>query len=266
MPVLVEAARARRGTGMLSGSAARAGTMLLRSFLGERDRWVLWLPVALGCGVAGYFGLSVEPPLWSGVAAFVLAVGVAATVRRNAAALLFAIVAATVALGFTAASLRTASVAEPVLARKLGPVMVAGRIVHVDVLPNARRVVLDQVSFAGGAPRPAPSRIRIRLRGQNEELRAGRRLQVRAVLLPPPGPAAPGAFDFQRYLFYRGIGAVGYAIAAPLVLSDGGAGGQPGFAISALRQSIAARVMAALPGATGAVAAALMTGKGSAEI
>ena len=30
----------------------------------ERDRWRYWLPVALGVGVAAYFGMTVEPPPW----------------------------------------------------------------------------------------------------------------------------------------------------------------------------------------------------------
>ena len=28
----------------------------------ERERWALWLPVGLGIGVIGYFGLTAEPP------------------------------------------------------------------------------------------------------------------------------------------------------------------------------------------------------------
>ena len=34
----------------------------------ERDRWILWLPVALGIGVLFYFALPVEPSFWTGAA------------------------------------------------------------------------------------------------------------------------------------------------------------------------------------------------------
>ncbi|MEI6201971.1 MAG: hypothetical protein WCP68_08480, partial [Enhydrobacter sp.] len=34
----------------------------------ERGRWMLWLPAALGLGIAIYFELPVEPPLWLGAA------------------------------------------------------------------------------------------------------------------------------------------------------------------------------------------------------
>ena len=34
--------------------------------LPERERWLLWAPVCVSLGVAGYFLLAVEPPLWLG--------------------------------------------------------------------------------------------------------------------------------------------------------------------------------------------------------
>ena len=36
----------------------------LATFLAERERWPLWLPVAMGIGVGIYFDLPSEPPLW----------------------------------------------------------------------------------------------------------------------------------------------------------------------------------------------------------
>jgi competence protein ComEC len=33
----------------------------------ERVRFFLWSPVALGTGIAGYFALPSEPPLWLAV-------------------------------------------------------------------------------------------------------------------------------------------------------------------------------------------------------
>jgi competence protein ComEC len=39
-----------------------AGAVFLR-LADERDRWPLWLPVALGVGAGSYFALPVEPPL-----------------------------------------------------------------------------------------------------------------------------------------------------------------------------------------------------------
>lgn len=44
-------------------SRAREGVVaaLAAILVAERERWVLWLPVALGAGIAFYFGLAREP-------------------------------------------------------------------------------------------------------------------------------------------------------------------------------------------------------------
>jgi competence protein ComEC len=105
-------------------------------------------------------------------------------------------------------------------------------------------------------------------------VQAGDRVRLRAVLQPPPGPAAPGAFDFARQAYFQRIGAVGYAV-SKLTPVDGGTA-QPAAstawslgaviaswqtAWSRWRQVVARRVLAALPGAEGGIAAALMTGE-----
>lgn len=40
----------------------------------------------------------------------------------------------------------------------------------------------------------------------------GTRISLRAVLMPPAGPAAPGAYDFARAARFKEICAVGYAV------------------------------------------------------
>ena len=46
---------------------------LADNLLAERERWLLWLPVGLGTGIAGYFALPVEPPVWPGALGLLLA-------------------------------------------------------------------------------------------------------------------------------------------------------------------------------------------------
>src|SRR5206468_7754479 len=80
---------------------------------------------------------------------------------------------------------------------------------------------------------------------------------------PISAPLAPGAFDFQRDVFFKRIGAVGYAIEAPQALSAQSADSWPRSLpcrLSALRLTIAERIRAVLPGDTGAIAVALITG------
>src|SRR4051812_38145789 len=81
----------------------------------ERQNWPGWLAVMLGLGIAGYFALPVEPPLWLGAAAIV-ALGLAMIPLRRRT-FVAAIICAVIALsaGFAAAQWRTVLVAAPQL-------------------------------------------------------------------------------------------------------------------------------------------------------
>ena len=47
-----------------AGAGLRAGLNPLRAIAGQRERWILWLPPALGLGIALYFALPEEPARW----------------------------------------------------------------------------------------------------------------------------------------------------------------------------------------------------------
>lgn len=238
--------------------AARiAGDLRLR-LAEERARWVLWAPVAVGLGVVLYFSLPAEPPWW---VAFVAAVPIAALAppaRHGTAPRIGLAAVALVVAGFGAAQWRTHSVAAPVIADRTGVVEVEGRIVHVDLREGAPRVTLDRLRIERIPPEATPERVRLRVAAG--DWRPGQALRLRAVILPPPGPAAPGAFDFQRMAWFDRLGGVGFAVGPPELCCPDIA--EPdGAWLARLRQGIAQRVLDALPGPEGAVAAALMTGE-----
>ncbi|MDX9861041.1 MAG: ComEC/Rec2 family competence protein [Rhodospirillales bacterium] len=241
--------------GGLAGVAAR----LAAALAAERERWVLWLPVAVGLGIAAYFTLPVEPPWWPAVGVLVvIAVALVAAPSRSALRLLTVGVAA-VACGFVAAQVRTLVVEAPVLEKRIGPLTVEGRIVEVETLGRGRRILLDDLDIAGLVAEDRPRRARIRV-ADEPSLAPGNRIRIRAVLAPPPAPALPGAFDFQRQSYFRGLGAVGFAMGRPQVVAAD-AEGSVGLALAALRQRIGGRIAAGLEGASGAMARALMTGE-----
>ncbi|WP_170294764.1 ComEC/Rec2 family competence protein [Roseospira navarrensis] len=230
----------------------------------ERVRWPLWLPVAVGLGVALYFASPEEPPRWTG-AAMAAGVLVLIAVARRAAwitALLLALGAATV--GFVAAQERAHTVAAPVLAERIGPIAVSGRVIEVEARANGgHRVTLDRVALAGWSRDGTPARVRVTATRGDAPV-PGAWVSVRAILSPPPRPAAPGAFQFPRRAWFERLGAVGFSVGAwaavgtpvpPPSLTD---------RLSALaqqaRQTVAARFRDGLPGETGALAAALATG------
>src|SRR5205085_8273548 len=113
---------------------------------------------------------------------------------------------------------------------------------------EGRRVVLEAVRLKGaGAPVPEmmPARLRVSLSKGAPRIAVGDRVLVLANLSPPSGPAAPGAFDFQRVAWYQQLGAVGYALAPAAVIERGRPSGPVRF-IDGLRADITERIMKAL--------------------
>ena len=173
---------------------AGARTWILDQLDAERSRWMLWLPVAMGLGIAVYFELPSEPALWLGplVAAGALVLSFLAPSGSLARALAIGLLAAAIGLGLVA--WRTASLAAPTLSRPLFSINVEGRIADIQRLPESVRVVLEAVRLKGnGVPPPemTPVRVRVSLSKGAPPIHVGDRLLVLANLSPPAAP--PGA-------------------------------------------------------------------------
>ena len=171
---------------------------LRAAFADEGERWILWLPVFFGAGIGIYFALPSEPPPWLGGLAFAGALAVGAMGRRWPALVLIMAALGTAAAGFTIVQWRTAAVAAPMLTERLGPVRLSGRVAAVETRPAGARVTLERPRISRLPPAETPDRVRVRLAGRQPELAPGDWVTLRAIVAPPPAPAAPGAFDFQR--------------------------------------------------------------------
>ncbi|HMK68617.1 MAG TPA: ComEC/Rec2 family competence protein, partial [Stellaceae bacterium] len=233
---------------------------LRRALEAERDRWFLWLPVFLGIGIGVYFSLTVEPPLWIGLVAVpATALGVAAA-YWSGRGLVVAIAVAAVAMGFAAAQIETLWVAAPVLSKAIPHATVEGKVVEVEPVAAGRRILIEPHRIGRLDPAALPARIRITLRHGESAPAPGAEVSLTAALYPPPGPAMPGAYDFQRRAYFDRLGAVGYAIGRVSVLPGNGEGGWQIW-VAAVRARITERILAALPGRDGAIAAAIITGE-----
>jgi competence protein ComEC len=236
-------------------------------FWAERDRWILWLPVGIGSGIGCYFALPCEPLRWVGPLVLLVCLLVGGFFRHDRPSISAgAVVLGVLALGFTLAVERSRMVAEPVLAQPTKTISVEGRIAEVEPLEQGvHRLLLDRLRLPE-AVGPL-SKLRVRLKDGMGDWRPGQRIVVRAVLMPPPSPAAPGAYDFSRQAWFQGIGAVGYAVGSPRLLSDrdgDGAGERIRLFIANLRHDLTERIVTAVEeGGMGAgvgwVAAALIT-------
>ena len=238
---------------------------LVRQLEAEQERWFLWLPVMFGGGIALYFLLPVEPWTAAAMLPVVAALAVHLTVARGAIATLMTGALLATALGIAAAKLRTEVVRAPALARQVGPVDVYGFVELVE--PRAskgQRLTIRVTALEKHEPHEWPYRVRVRTMTETVALEPGNAVRLKATLSPPPGPALPGDYDFARAAWFQGLGAVGYATAAPELVTSAAEpplGLRVTAAVARLRQAIGRRVVEALPGQTGAIANALITGE-----
>lgn len=230
----------------------------------ERGRWSPWLAVAFGGGVAAYFALPAEPPLWVGLASTLgLAAAAAWTWRRGWTVAVVLLALAVLSAGLAVAQGRAWSVAGPVIDRALGPVTVSGRVVAAEPQGRAWRLTLADLEVERLSAARTPSRVRLRVQGLEAPPPHGSRISLRARLLPPPAPAVPGGYDFGRQAWFAQIGAVGFAVSRPemLALPPPGPGQRLAAGLEDLRQTVAHRLRDGIGGAAGGVAAALVTGQ-----
>ena len=223
------------------------------------------LVVLFAVGIALYFQLPQEP--WPPAPILLAAVAVIVTaIRRRAGhpARLAASVAA-VALGVAVASVETRRVAAPRLDHER-TVTVEGRVVELDATAKGGlRLTVDVVRMEGRGLTPAttPTRISATLTVAGSRPGVGDGIRFKARLKPPEGPVMPGGYDFARRAWFEGRGAGGYILGrtTPVDLGPADRATEVIQGIATLRHTIADRVRAALPGATGTIAAALMVGE-----
>ncbi len=224
----------------------------------ERGRFVPWLSVCMGAGVVAYFDLQAEPNAWAGAAAVLSALLVCVIGWRAPVVRAVALAGLAAALGFLSGQVGTwrALPIEPLPTRAT---ILTGMVRGVDLLPDGRRVTLSDVRLEPDAP-PLARLVRVRLhRLDMGAMAAGDRVRVRALVRPPSSPAFPGAWDLQRDAFFSGLGGSGYALNPSEVLERASPRGGAA-TLQGVRDWIAGRAMAGLPGPAGAAAATLLTG------
>jgi len=160
-----------------------------------------------------------------------------------------------VAAGFSAASLRSAGLATPLLDKNLAPRLITGRVGDVRHYRDGKlNIIVEKPQISRG---PALEKIRIKVNKYDQLPRPGDRIRLRAGLMPPPPPSMPGDFDYARQLWFQGIGAVGFAIGSPEIIEK--AQGLRGLS-TRQRIRIADSIRTTIGSDAGGLAAALVTG------
>lgn len=222
----------------------------------EAERVPLWLPVFMGVGVLAYYTPRFEPPFWAGGAVAVLALAVSWFVPRGRPLSVPLFMAA---IGFASAQCATARAPPLETDLPTHATMVSGTVRAVEYLPDGRRVTFDSVRLDKADP-PLRRTVRVRLRKTDRgPIATGDSAQIRALVRPPAPPSYPGGWDLQRDAFYAGLGGSGYAL-GPVERLTAATPSGPARWVQGLRETIAARIVAVVPGAAGAVCVTLLTG------
>ncbi len=216
--------------------------------------------MALGCGIAIYFALPREPSLPAIAIAAAVSAWLTFAARNHAARFRVLLVATAVLAGLTAITTRTALVQSPTITREV-TTTVTGWVAWVEEgRRSGLRLWVRVVDIDDD--RIVPQVIRVTVAADDFEARVGDHLRALVRLLPPSGPLFPGGFDFAQRAYFAGYDAVGFSLGRPELLEAG----DPPLDLRLLkplgdiRETIRQRVEAALPGDTGEIAAALITG------
>ena len=218
----------------------------------ERERIGLWLPVALGAGIAAWFALPSQS-YWIGLLLLLggflfggLLLGWQRRVGRT-----IVVACGVIAAGLLLVWGRALWVAAPVLA---APVVTEFYAVVERVEPLPAKGQLRILARPQGRA-DLPPRVRLTLRiEQAADLVDGETIGVRARLMPPPTASLPGGYDFAQRAWFDGIGAVG-TVLGPVSRARGS-----GTATPPLRARLSAHIRGQIDGSAGGIAAALVTG------
>ncbi|MCA0207676.1 MAG: ComEC family competence protein [Proteobacteria bacterium] len=218
----------------------------------ERERVGLWLPVALGVGIAAWFALP-SMTHWIGLLLLLAggALGGLLLGWRGRLGRSIVIACAAIAVGLLLVWGRALWVSAPVLA---APVVTGFSAVVERVEPLPAK---GQLRILARPQRRSdlPPRVRLTLRSEQATgLVDGETIGVRARLMPPPTASLPGGYDFAQRAWFDRIGAVG------TVLGDVSHAPGSGPAAAALRARLSAHIHDQVEGSAGGIAAALVTG------
>ncbi|WP_419255257.1 ComEC/Rec2 family competence protein [Caulobacter sp. ErkDOM-YI] len=227
------------------------------------DRWFLWSPVWFGLGAAAYLQAPFEPSL--SLLAFLSLISVMLWwLCRSSIRILIVLLAlfAFAMAGGLAAKIRSDRVAAPVIDGERAPRRLEGFVVDV-VSPGAGgpRLLIAPVAIGGLTPAETPNRVRVTVDAIDLP-QPGDAVRLRAILGPPPPPAAPGSYDFARDAWFNAVGAVGFSLGdiGETHLDPPPWSLRVTMAVNAFRWRLAKRIVAHMGPESGGIGAAMVTG------
>lgn len=185
-----------------------------------KARFFLWIPVLLGVGIGFYFGMTSEPPITITLTTLFISALSTYYLRHYYKVFVSSLLITIILIGFLAAQIRTSILDTSVLPHPVVSTSIQGRI--AEILPgyNATKIVLENIQAARINANHVPTRLRLHLKRTNLNLSEGQWIRTRASLKPVPTPTHPKGYDLQRHMYFKQIGAIGFATGGIIVLED----------------------------------------------
>lgn len=247
------------------GKSARNVGTKLNAWVGEADIGAFSFALSMTFGAVVYLQLAFEPSairVFSGAGGALILWLVARRFARTPLISICAMCVFAAALGLAAAKVRADTRSATTVVETLGPVLVEGWVTAVEPGAKGPRLRLRIHAIDGLDQSETPNTIRL-THTTRLAVAPGRFVRCWSVLRPPPGPSAPGDYDFQRQAWFDGLGAVGYVQGR----CRGGALGAPNdlrgtlqLKLSTARRALATVVADAAGSRAGGFAAALVSG------
>lgn len=220
----------------------------------EKHSIVHFIPVLVGCGICWYFYLDDEPNLWLNLLpTLLLFICIFITKYKKIFASIFLIF-----FGICIAQFRTIMVNTPMLKEKIEDVVkFSATIDNCEKTPDGMRFIVSNIkSFDVD---------KMMLTWRTKEIsnpEPGDRAIFLAKVYPLSAQYFPLAYDFKRQQYFKGIGARGFLVRPPRIISRSSQMSFKTF-IEKIRYRINKKIEEALSGNTAAITKALITGEKS---
>ncbi|MDP3896706.1 MAG: ComEC/Rec2 family competence protein [Mesorhizobium sp.] len=220
-------------------------------------------PVLFCVGATSYFAFAFEPDFSAlATAAGILAVAAWLVGSRPVARPVLLALLLVVA-GMLAGKVETWRAGTRTIGGEIGT-RLTGRVETIEHRANGRvRLTLAVLATERPTLRYRPDRVRVTARAIPAATRPGSVVEGVVRLLPPLGPLRPDSYDFAFESYFDGIGASGFFLRDPQLVSVQGdltPMVRLAAVIEAARTTLAARIRGHIGGAEGEIAAALVAG------
>ncbi len=220
-------------------------------------------PVMLAFGIVAYFMAPAEPRKFALLASMVVMVILLMQMRSRGIMFFAAISGLLFFSGMGVAQWQVERVRMPVPLSDMTTV-IEGTIMTIDQnRSGAPRYLITPSKIEGLSIDELPLRIRLSAARAHAVLEEGDIISGLARMSPVSGPAYPGGYDFSFAAMFDGLGMSGFFMGAPDRVANSV---EPGINtvfnlnIERIRREIANRIRAGLPGESGDIAVALITG------